>query len=146
MGKSTKVKRVDMQKNAELREENTAESRLAKVVAADNRQKSFSKITDAVAQSDLWMRNEPIPFAKELWPHDFRFQYADLYYPNARGGAIYIDTPGAPYEVTQCKIKHEKLHAKGVRYTYLGPNEGEAEMLARLPLERGEPQRKENMI
>lgn len=131
--KSTKVKEIKM-RNAELADENDAETKVKRMAGGAQRNAKYTKITDAVAQSDFWVRNEPIPFAKSIWPHDWKFQYADLYYPNAQGGGIYIDTPGAPYEVALCVEKHKELNKRGVRYTYLNINEGEAELLARLPL------------
>jgi hypothetical protein len=131
--KSMKVKEIKMQKNAEIADENSEAKRMKNLEGGAMRQKSFSKITDVAAQSELYLRNEPIPFAKDIWPHDWRYQFADLYYPNALGGGIYIDMPIAPYDVTMCELKHSKLHAKGVRYTYLKSNEGHAELLSRLP-------------
>lgn len=146
MKKSTKVKEIK-RRNAELSDDTDAQTQVIAMERAANRVKNYSKVTDQVAQSDLWVRNEPIPFAKDIWPHDWKYQYADLYYPNAMGGGIYMDIPGAPYEETMCEEKHRELSAKGVRYTYLKSNEGEAEMLSRLPhLVMGEPQRKEAMI
>lgn len=131
--KSTKVKVMNMQRNAEIPDDASAERRLKRLEAGAMRQKNYSKITDAAAKSDLYIRNEPIPFASELFPHSWRHRFADLYYPNAEGGGIYIDMPMAPYDVTLCEEKYAKLHEKGVRYTYLKSNEGEAELLARLP-------------
>ncbi len=131
--KSMKVKEIKMQKNAELPDDASAARRIKRLEGGAMRVKNFSKITDSAAQSDLYIRNEPIPFSKDLFPHNWRCQYADLYYPNAKGGGIYIDMPIAPYDVTLCEQKHKALHAKGVRYTYLKSNEGEAELLARLP-------------
>ncbi len=131
--KSMKVKEIKMEKNAEMQDENVPARRVAKLEAGTARVKSFSKITDSAAQSDLYCRNEPIPFAKEIWPLEWRCCYADLYYPNAVGGGIYIDMPVAPYDVALCEKKYAQLHAKGVRYTYLKANEGEAELLSRLP-------------
>ncbi len=134
--KSLKVKEIKMQKNAELPDESAPAKRMAKIESGAMRVKSFSKITDAAAQSELYVRNEPIPFARDLFPvdQDWRYRYADLYYPNAQGGGIYIDMPIAPYDVILCEKKYAAYHAKGVRYTYLLSNEGEANLLGRLPV------------
>lgn len=131
--KSTKVKVMPMQKNAEIPEDGSAARRLKKLEAGAMRQKNYSKITDAAAKSDLYIRNEPIPFGAELFPQSWRHRFADLYYPNAAGGGIYIDTPMAPYDVTLCEEKHKAYFEKGVRYTYFKANEGEIELLERLP-------------
>lgn len=145
--KSTKVKEIKM-RNAELPDKTTEQVQAERVSAGSSRNQRFSKITDSAAQSDLWVRNEPIPGAKALWPYDYKYQYCDLYYPNAVGGGIYIDLPGAPYEVTLCKAKHDKLNPMGIRYTWLASNESQADLLARLPpdLPKGDEQRKEGMI
>ena len=131
--KSMKIKEIRMQKNAEVPEDDSAVRRIKRLESGAARTKNFSKITDSAAQSDLYIRNEPIPFGKELFPQNWRGQYSDLYYPNAMGGGIYIDMPMAPYDVTLCEQKHKAFSEKGVRYTYLKSNEGESELLARLP-------------
>lgn len=119
-------------RNAELPDDSGAEAKLARIEAGSARTKSFSKLTDAVAQSDIYVRNEPIPFAMEFFPMDWRMRYSDLYYPHAKGGGIYIDTPAAPYEIAMCEIKHKTYNAKGIRYTYVKSEESQAEVLARL--------------
>ncbi len=132
--KSMKIKEIKMQKNAEVPDDASDARRIKRLEGAAARTKNFSKITDSAAQSDLYIRNEPIPFGRELFPQNWRGQYADLYYPNAAGGGIYIDMPVAHYDVTLCEQKHQAFHEKGVRYTFLKSNEGEAELLARLPI------------
>jgi hypothetical protein len=94
--------------------------------------RQYSKITDEVADSDHYVRNEPIPFGLDLFPNEWRMRYSDLFYPAAKGGGIYIDTPGAPWELVACAKKHEAYAAKGVRYTYVGPHEDAADVLMRL--------------
>lgn len=151
--KNTKLKTGAVEtKTAELQTQETTQEKMSKIEAAVQRSRAFSKVTDCAAQSDLWMKNEPIPLSKEIWPHDhhWRYHYCDLYYPNAKGGAMYIDLPSAAYEVSLCEEKHRELFKKGVRYTYLKANEGEAELLARLavlPLPQGAPQvQREEML
>lgn len=126
--KFTAIKR----RSAELPDDSLAEAKASKVFAAAERAKSFSKLTDAVADSDMYSRNEPMPNAMELFPMDWRMRYSDLYYPYAKGGPIFIDTPSAPYEIEMCEIKYRTYSAHGVRYTYVKAEEGIAEVKARL--------------
>lgn len=95
----------------------------------------FSKVTDEIAQSDHWMRNEPIPFGLELFKVEqnlWFLRYADLCYPYAKGGPIYIDTPGNSTDVMFCERKLKAYRSKGVRYTYLKAQESATEALMRL--------------
>lgn len=119
-------------RNAELPSENDAEAKVSRIQAAAKRAKGYSKLTDCVAGSDIYSRNEPIPGAMDVFPMDWRMRYSDLYYPHAKGGGIYIDTPSAPYEVIMCEIKHKTYSARGIRYTYVKSEESQADVLARL--------------
>ena len=97
--------------------------------------RQYTKITDEIAQSDHWIRNEPIPFGLELFKVEqnlWYMRFADLCYPYSKGGKIYIDTPMSPIDVTYCKRKLEAYRAKGVRYTYIVANEGPEEALMRM--------------
>ncbi len=94
--------------------------------------KRFSKTPDAVAESDHWVRNEPIPFGLDLFPQEWQLRYADLYYPVAQGGPIYIDTPVSATEVMYCERKLEAYRSKGVRYTYIKMHETPDDVRMRL--------------
>lgn len=126
--RTTTIKR----RNSEIVDSEEAEAKNERIQSAQSRAKLYSKLTDAVAESDIYSRNEPLPGGKELFPMDWRMRYSDLYYPHAKGGGIYIDTPSAPYEIEMCEIKHKTYSAKGVRYTYVKANEGQGDVLARL--------------
>lgn len=114
-------------------ESETAARRMKQSVAKVER---FSKISDEIAQSDHWIRNEPIPFALELFPainHDWKMRYSDLYYPKVgKNGNIWIDTPGSQIELMMCEKKLEAYRKKGVRYTYIKDNEDASAALMRL--------------
>ena len=131
--KNSKVKGTGMRSNtAEL--PNSSDPRL-KVIAlerGENRVRLFSKVSDEVAQSDHWFKNEPIPFGLDLFPNDWFMRYSDLFYPNAKGGPIHIDIPGSPTDIMYCERKLEAYRAKGVRYTYIKANEDASEALMRL--------------
>lgn len=128
--KFTAIKR----RNAELPDESSPEVRAARIETAKRKAAGFSKLTDCVAESNIYQRNEPIPDAMLLFPMDWRMRYSDLFYPHAKGGGIYIDTPSAPYEVAMCEIKHKTYTSRGIRYTYVKADEGQAECLARLSM------------
>lgn len=123
---------VILRKDHEAPKPNDPKMKMDRIERAAVKAMRFSKLTDAVAESDHWSRNEPIPYGKELFPEEWRCRYADLFYPLAKGGPIYFDLPMAPYDIDLCKKKMAAFHAKGVRYAYVLPNEGETELLMRL--------------
>ncbi len=117
-----------------LREESTKKQARYIALGFDKR-REFSKIPDQVAESDHWMKNEPIPHGLDLFPPDSNLwfmRFSDLFYPHAKGGPLYIDTPGSPTEYGYCDIKLKAYHSKGVRYTYIKPNEDAADVAIRL--------------
>lgn len=92
----------------------------------------FTKAPDKIAESDHWVRVEPIPHGLELFPQEWNLRYADLFYPTARGGGLYIDTPVSPFEVMACERKLEAYRKKGVRYTFIKTDEDASEAMIRL--------------
>jgi len=95
----------------------------------------YSKVTDQIAMSDHWMRNEPIPGGLDLFPPDshlYFMRFSDLFYPHAKDGPLYIDTPGSPTDIMYCEEKLKAYRKKGVRYTYVKANEGALEAMVRL--------------
>ncbi len=121
---------TDFEKN--LREESVKKQ--GRYVALGFEQKrNFTKIPDQVAESDHWMKNEPIPYGLDLFPHDLWFmRFSDLFYPHAKGGPLYIDTPGSPTEYAYCEKKLKAYQDKGVRYTFIKPNEDASDVAVRL--------------
>ena len=87
------------------------------------------KIPDIIAGSDHCIRNEPIPFGMDIFPHEWECRYSDLFYPVTK---TYIDTPTGPHEVERCERKLKAYKAKGVRYTYIADNEDVADVQLRL--------------
>ncbi len=132
--KNSKVKmaRIDTH-TADMKD---ADEPMIKVAALDrgaSRIAKYSKISDDVAQSDHWMRNEPIPHGLDLFPGEEWFlRYADLFYPVAKGGPLFIDTPMSLTEVRYCERKLEAYRSKGIRYTYIKANEDAGDVAMRL--------------
>ncbi len=115
-------------------EENKRHARYI-ALGMDKGNRKFSKIPDEVAQSDHWMRNEPIPHGLDLFPPDsslWQMRYSDLFYPVAKGGPLYIDTPGSATEIMWCEQKMKAYHAKKVRYTYITAHDDASDVLMRL--------------
>jgi hypothetical protein len=135
--KNSKVKMQSLPSHtAELTEVSTNQSNAAALNRGARRIERFSKISDDIAQSDHWMRNEPIPFGLELFPGEEWFlRYADLFYPVAKGGPLYIDTPMSLTEIRYCERKIEAYRTKGVRYTYIKANEDASEASMRLDVD-----------
>jgi hypothetical protein len=106
------------------------ETSVSKKRAATERM--FTKVSDAIANSDVAIRNWKIPNSNELFPNEFRMQYTDLYYPYADGGPLFIDTPAMPHDIKRCERKLETLKKTKVRYTYVASGENEDIARARL--------------
>ena len=84
--------------------------------------RKYSKTSEMLAQSDFAMKNEPIPHGLELFPpynNLWFMRYANLYYPHAKGGPLYIDMPISRIEEKYCEKKLEAYRKKGIRYTYI---------------------------
>lgn len=97
--------------------------------------KRYSKATEMLAQSDFCMQNEPIPGGLEAFPaynNMWFMRYADLYYPQAKGGPLYLDTPVSRAEIAVCEKKLQAYRARGVRYTYIAANEDATDAAMRL--------------
>ncbi len=131
--KNTKLKAYSMTNHtAELYPIDKPKEKVIALERAASRAFRFTKISDLVAQSDHWCRNEPIPFGLEFFPHEWFMRYSDLFYPSAKGGKLYIDTPMSATEIMYCERKLKAYHSKGVRYTYIISNEDAESVLMRL--------------
>lgn len=104
---------------------------------SEARLRGLSKMPDQVAESDHWVRNEPIPGGLELFPNEWDMRYSDLFYPVAHGGKLYIDTPMGGIQVAKCVRKLEAYRARGVRYTYITESDELGDV--KLRLENGLP-------
>jgi hypothetical protein len=130
------------QLEAKLRDESTKRKERFIKLGLDKTEGKFSKIPDRIAQSDHWLRNEPIPHGLELFPPDrslWHMRYADLFYPMAKGGPLFLDTPGSPTEVTYCEEKIKAYRTKGIRYSYILSQDDEIDVLLRLDPNIGLP-------
>lgn len=118
-----------------LQTESAAKQKRFIALGLEQTSKRFSKVTDQVAKSDLWVRREPIPHGMELFPASsylWYMRYSDLFYRHAEGGPLYLDTPGSAIEVAYCEQKLKAYRAKGIRYAYVKANEGALEVFERL--------------
>lgn len=129
--KNSKIKAVTIPagKSGEVSENDAREKRIN---AAADRATGLTTLPNMVAGDAFYQRNHPIPKGQELFPFEWKMRHADLFYPNAIGGALYIDMPTRPYEKKMCQRKAAALKGTGVRYVYIEPNEGASEVKARL--------------
>lgn len=101
------------------------------------KQRQYSMIPDSLARSDFYMRNWPIPKGKEMFPVEWKMQFVELYYPEARlangtKSPLFIDMPNTVHDVALCERKLKMMREKGMRYTYIKVGEGEIEATWRL--------------
>lgn len=76
-------------------------------------------LPDKIANDSFYVRNYPIPKSKEIFPLEWRMQYAELCYPYAEGGPLFIDMPVTNYDVALCERKFEALKGRGIRYLFI---------------------------
>lgn len=119
----------------ELMEE--SKKRQARLVnlGTESGKRKYSKTSEMLAQSDFAMKNEPIPHGMELFPaynNLWFMRYANLYYPHAKGGAMYIDTPISRIEEKYCEQKLAAYRKAGVRYTYIKSGDDASDAAMRL--------------
>ena len=128
MSKKTQVKVLPPQTTELPSEEQIREKRLAAVQA---RQKASTLLPDRLANSTFYVRNYPIPRGKELFPLEWRMQYAEICYPHAEGGPLFLDFPRTEFDLALCERKRVTLHQNKIRYAYLknGVTENEARQM-----------------
>lgn len=120
-------------------EEQARHDRVQKSIARRGR---LTLVPDLIAGSAIFHRNFPIPKGKELFPIEWKMQYVDLFYPEAKGengerAPVYIDLPTTTHDVALCERKMATLKSRGMRYTYIKAGEGEWE--GRMRLEGSDP-------
>ncbi len=124
-----------LKKESAVRQKRIVSLNADATIGPDDPRQKFTKIPDQLAQSDHWMRNEPIPHGLDLFPPEsnlFHMRYADLFYPYAKGGRLYIDTPISKIEENYCIQKLKAYQSKGVRYTYILAQDDVTEPMLRL--------------
>jgi len=114
--KTTKVKVLKPQTIELPTEEQQQAKRLNSLQA---RRTLSTLLPDKLANSTFWVRNQMVPHAQKLFPLEWRMQYAELFYPHAEGGPLYIDMPKTEWDLELCKRKYQTLRDSGVRYVYL---------------------------
>ena len=116
MSKKTQVKILKSSTMELPTEEQAAEKRQT---AARARKTLSTLLPDKIANSSFWIRNQPLPKAKELFPMEHNLQYCEVFYPYAEGGPLYIDMPVTEWQIKLCQRKLEAMRSIGVRYIYL---------------------------
>ncbi len=134
MAKNHKIKAANMPAGtySELSEDQQIEKRTEHRTAKGS---VFSQSTEKLARDTFCMKNHPIPKGKQMFPLEWRMQYVDCFYSNARDEAgkpapLYIDLPMTTHEIAMCERKLKII--KGIRYTYMKIGEGEWEGQLRL--------------
>lgn len=89
-------------------------------------------IAEKLAGDKLFYRNWMWPAGKEFFPHEPNMWFVSRYYPYALGGALLLDEPVTDLEKSQCKVKQEKILAKGFRYYIIDRAKSVEEMLFEL--------------
>lgn len=89
-------------------------------------------VPDQVADDIVYYRNEHVKALAEAFPADKDMMYVDRFYPNAKGGPLYIDSPATRLEEKNCLEKaHVMLKAK-LRYAFVLPGDFLEDVLKRM--------------
>lgn len=111
--------KVKVLKSETYRLQTEHEELTKRAVLKEVKRSSDQLLPDRIANDSFYVRNYPIPKSKELFPLEWRMQYAELCYPYAEGGPLYLDMPVTTYDVALCERKFQALKGRGVRYAYI---------------------------
>lgn len=73
-------------------------------------------ISEKIAESRVLFRSWKNDGLKAAFPHERRLWTTEKYYPDAKGGPLYIDEPQGTQEVAECERKREVMKKLGHRY------------------------------
>ena len=91
----------------------------------------MESVHNQLAEDFQYFRNELVECLAEEFPYDRDLQYVDRYYPNAKGGPLYIDSPQTKYEEEACQKKAHSMLGAGLRYCFILPGEYLEDVLKR---------------
>lgn len=76
---------------------------------------------ERIAQSKIVERNIKFKGADEAYPRmdQFRMRFCDCYYPNAKGGSLYVDMPKNETEAHRAYERHKVMVKLGLRHVIL---------------------------
>lgn len=73
-------------------------------------------VIDTIADSKFHILNFKWEGAEKDFPYEPQFRHVRFYYPNAKGGPLFVDMPQLPHEIELCKRKQVLLKFRGYRY------------------------------
>lgn len=109
------LRHVEMTENTEPKIEtgDTPEHK-ARIRHTDLRNE-FRTLAEQVAQSKDVIGNWKIPNADKLFPVDIDSRFVDKYFPNAKGGPLYVDEPTTEVKMVKAYEKQKHLKKMGHR-------------------------------
>src|SRR6185295_16506189 len=79
--------------------------------------KQFLYPVEKITEDHLFIRNVKYPGANEDFPCEQHalFRFVSKYYPNAKGGPIYVDEPRNTVEADRAWQRHDKMRERNLR-------------------------------
>ena len=114
------IRRKKSDTNAEAGYAVTHKAHLARLAKLDAKSVNQSRC-ERIAKDFQFTKSYHVPKLKELYPSQPWRWKVDYFYPNAEGGALYIDEPVSLFDEAELTEKKRFLRALGFRYVILGP-------------------------
>lgn len=89
-------------------------------------------VQDQLANDFMCYRNEQVQVLKEQFPYDREMHYVDRFYPHAKGGPLYLDSPQMKHEEKRCEKKAHVMLEAGLRYAFVLPTDYLEDVLERI--------------
>jgi hypothetical protein len=89
-----------------------------------NERNSFITFSDCLAQSVDYIMNVKWDLGDVNYPNSPEMRTVNKFYPNAKGGPLYVDEPNDEQNATRCYEKQTKMRKLGLRYVVIEKNMG----------------------
>ena len=85
------------------------------------RHNKTNSMTDEIAESSFCYLNFTVSQLKDYFPQNRDLFHVDKYYPYAKGGPLFIDTPRFVPEIDLCELKKVAMKELKLRYLAITP-------------------------
>ena len=92
----------------------------------------FLTVEDNLADDCVYYRNEKVACLEAQFPYDKDMIYVDRYYPHAKCGPLYIDSPATRAEQSKCEQKAHVMLDAGLKYAFILPGEFLEDVIKRM--------------
>lgn len=83
----------------------------------------LTSVADKIAGDVFHYKNWYYPNSRIYFPEHGELRFVEKYYPNAKGGPLYVDEPLFEADITDCYKKLPALKDQGLRYVIIKPGQ-----------------------